>query len=240
MGLEGIHTGSRTPLSRDPAMGAEPSQSRDPALSYVPRTFYEKVGKRLFDFAVALGATLLLSPLMLLIVVAIRLDSPGPILYVSTRLGRRARPFRFLKFRSMRAGADRMKDQLAHLNEMDGPVFKIRDDPRVTRVGRILRKTSLDELPQLFSVLRGEMSLVGPRPPIPAEVEEYELWQRRRLSVTPGVTCLWQVSGRNQIGFSEWMRLDMEYIDHLSFGLDLRILLLTVPAVIRGGRGGAS
>ena len=240
MGLEGIHTGERTPLSRDPAQGGERPHGGDPALSYVPRTFYERTGKRIFDLAVGLFALVLLSPLLLLIVIAIRLDSPGRILYVSTRLGRRAQPFRFLKFRSMFVGADLMKSQLAHLNEMDGPVFKISNDPRVTRMGRFLRKTSLDELPQLFSVIRGDMSLVGPRPPIPVEVEEYELWQRRRLAVTPGITCLWQVSGRNQIGFSEWMRLDMAYIDHLSFALDLRIMLLTVPAVIRGSRGGAS
>jgi lipopolysaccharide/colanic/teichoic acid biosynthesis glycosyltransferase len=130
--------------------------------------------------------------------------------------------------------AEQQRDRYLHLNEMDGPVFKIRDDPRVTRVGRWLRRTSLDELPQLISVVRGEMSLVGPRPPIPAEVEQYEPWQRRRLSVTPGITCLWQVRGRNRISFQEWMKLDMEYIDTLSFRTDVGILTATIPAVLRG------
>jgi len=205
----------------------------DPALGYVPTTFYQKRGKRLFDLFAAAVLLVLFSPLFLLIAIAIKVDSPGPVFYVSTRLGRRAKPFRFYKFRSMYVGAERMKQQLLHLNEMDGPVFKIRNDPRATRVGRLLRKTSLDELPQLINVLRGEMSLVGPRPPIPEEVEQYETWQRRRLSVTPGITCLWQVSGRNRISFREWMEMDMKYIDSISFLTDLRILLLTIPAVLR-------
>ncbi len=206
----------------------------DPALSFLPRTFYQKHGKRWFDLIVSAVALLLLSPVFLLAFLAIRLDSRGPFIYHSTRLGRCGRPFRFAKFRSMVHGAERLKSQLEALNEMDGPVFKIRNDPRVTRVGRFLRKTSLDELPQLIHVLRGEMSLVGPRPPIPTEVEQYQPWQRRRLSVTPGITCLWQVRGRNRISFEEWMRLDVEYVEHISFGMDLKILLLTVPAVLRG------
>ena len=206
----------------------------DPALSYTPHGFYQCYGKRAFDCVAACLGLLLLSPLLLIIAVAIRIESPGPVLYSSTRLGRHAQPFAFLKFRSMFRDAERQREQLEALNEMDGPVFKIQDDPRMTRVGRILRKTSLDELPQLWHVARGEMSLVGPRPPIPSEVEQYEPWQRRRLAVTPGITCLWQVSGRNQIGFDEWMRLDGQYIDSLSFALDLKILLKTIPAVIRG------
>lgn len=210
--------------------------SADPALSYVPRTFYQRCGKRLFDIAAAGIGLLVLSPLFLLIALAIKLESPGPVFYVSTRLGRRARPFPFVKFRSMVRDAEARRAELDALNEMDGPVFKIRNDPRMTRVGRLLRKSSLDELPQLWSVLRGHMSLVGPRPPIPAEVEQYERWQRRRLSVTPGITCLWQIRGRNRISFEEWMRLDAEYIETLSFGLDLKILALTLPAVL-GGEG---
>ncbi len=206
----------------------------DPALSFVPRTFYQKRGKRMMDVAVSSLALLALSPLFLLLCIAIRLESRGSPFYLSTRLGRQARPFAFIKFRSMVAGADRMKAELEHLNEMDGPVFKIRHDPRMTRMGRFLRKTSLDELPQLINVLRGEMSLVGPRPPIPEEVERYEPWQRRRLSVTPGITCLWQVSGRNKISFAEWMKMDMEYIDRLGLGTDLKVLALTLPAVLRG------
>jgi lipopolysaccharide/colanic/teichoic acid biosynthesis glycosyltransferase len=210
------------------------AQGIDPALGFVPRTFYQRRGKRIVDVVCAGAALILLSPLFLVIALAVKLDTRGPVFYVSTRLGRRARPFPFVKFRSMVRDAEQLRGQLDALNEMDGPVFKIRNDPRMTRVGRLLRKTSLDELPQIWSVLRGDMSLVGPRPPIPAEVEQYERRYRRRLSVTPGITCLWQVSGRNRISFEEWMRLDAEYIDRLSFGLDLKILFLTIPAVLRG------
>ncbi len=214
------------------SIGGRPSE--DPAQSFHPKGFYQRTGKRLFDLIASCIGLLLLSPLFGLIALAIKLDSRGPVYYRSTRVGKRAGTFEFLKFRTMLAGAEDMKEDLEHLNEMDGPVFKIRNDPRVTRVGLILRQTSLDELPQLIHVIRGEMGLVGPRPPIPAEVEQYEAWQRRRLSVTPGITCLWQVSGRNDIGFEEWMRLDMEYIDHLSFAQDMKILLMTLPAVLRG------
>lgn len=214
--------------------GAPASAPADPALGYEPLSFYPKHGKRLFDLLAGGVAFLLLSPLMLLLALAIRLDSRGPVLYVSTRLGRRAQPFPFYKFRSMVRDAEVQRDRFLHLNEMDGPVFKIRNDPRVTRVGRLLRRTSLDELPQLISVMRGDMSLVGPRPPIPSEVEQYEPWQRRRLSVTPGITCLWQVRGRNRIRFQDWMKLDAEYIDTLSFRNDVKILCATIPAVLRG------
>ena len=217
-----------------PAPGRSTPRSDDPAFSFVPQGWYQCWGKRLFDLLVSSNGVLLTSPLFLLIAVAIKLETPGPVFYRSTRLGRHGRPFCFLKFRSMRADAEALKAQLAHLNEMDGPVFKVRNDPRMTRVGRVLRRTSLDELPQLVHVLRGEMSLVGPRPPIPEEVAQYEPWQRRRLAVVPGITCLWQIRGRNQISFAQWMRLDMEYIDNLSLALDLKILLLTVPAVLRG------
>ena len=210
----------------------------DPALSFIPRGWYQLWGKRLFDAIASVLGLLVLSPVFALVALAIKLDSEGPVCYRSTRLGRCARPFQFLKFRSMHKDAEKMRDQLDELNEMDGPVFKIQNDPRMTRVGRLLRKTSLDELPQLLHVLCGEMSLVGPRPPIPAEVEHYEPWQRRRLSVTPGITCLWQVSGRNQVSFDEWMQLDMQYIDQQSLGMDVKILALTLPAVLR--RKGAS
>jgi lipopolysaccharide/colanic/teichoic acid biosynthesis glycosyltransferase len=217
-----------------PLATGTPATPLDPALSFVPRTFYQRCGKRILDVLASGAALLVLSPLLLGIAIAIRLESPGPVFYVSTRLGRRARPFPFVKFRSMVQDAEARRAQLDELNEMDGPVFKIRNDPRMTRVGRLLRKSSLDELPQFWSVLRGQMSLVGPRPPIPAEVEQYEHWQRRRLAVTPGITCLWQVRGRNRISFEEWMRLDAEYVDHLSLRLDLQILLQTIPAVLRG------
>jgi lipopolysaccharide/colanic/teichoic acid biosynthesis glycosyltransferase len=136
------------------------------------------------------------------------------------------------KFRTMIEGAEGMKDSLNGLNEMKGPVFKMKNDPRVTRFGAFLRRSSMDELPQLFNVLKGDMSMVGPRPPMPSEVEKYEVWQRRRLSMRPGLTCLWQINGRNNVDFDKWMRLDLEYIDTWSPGLDFKILLKTIPAVL--------
>lgn len=194
--------------------------------------FYKRFGKRLLDITASSLMLLVLLPFFPLVALAIRLSSPGPILYRSTRLGKNGRAFTFLKFRSMVVDAHENRRHLLHLNEADGPVFKLANDPRVTRVGSILRRTSIDELPQLINVLRGEMSLVGPRPPIPEEVEKYEPWQRRRLEVTPGITCLWQISGRSRLGFNEWMRLDLQYIQHRSFKLDLKILLRTLPAVL--------
>lgn len=197
-------------------------------------SFYQRYGKRALDLFASSLALLLVWPLVLAIAVAIKLEDGGPIIYCSDRVGIGARVFRFYKFRSMVKGADTRRDSLQHLNEVDGPVFKMADDPRITRVGRWLRRTSLDELPQVWNVLRGDMTLVGPRPPIPDEVFEYEAWQLQRLSVRPGLTCLWQISGRSRIGFDEWMRLDMEYIDRYGFLLDLWILLRTIPAVVSG------
>ena len=193
---------------------------------------YLRFGKRLFDILGASVGLLLSSPLLLLAAILIKLESRGPVIYKSIRIGRGARPFTFLKLRSMVDGADQHRQKLSHLNETDGPVFKIAADPRVTRVGRLLRVTSMDEVPQLWNVLRGEMSLVGPRPPIAEEVVQYEPWQLRRLDVVPGITCLWQISGRSRIGFQEWMRLDLEYIRHRSIWLDLKILIRTIPAVL--------
>jgi lipopolysaccharide/colanic/teichoic acid biosynthesis glycosyltransferase len=140
------------------------------------------------------------------------------------------------KFRTMQAGAEAKQADIAHLNESQGPVFKVTNDPRVTRIGRFLRRWSLDELPQMFNVLKGDMSIVGPRPPIPAEVEKYDRWQRRRLSMRPGLTCLWQIKGRHRIGFEEWMRLDLQYIDSWSLTLDMLIFMRTIPTVL-GGTG---
>jgi len=193
---------------------------------------YLRFGKRTIDLIGALVALVVLSPVMLLVALIVKLGSRGPVFYRSSRIGKNGRPFTFLKFRSMVDGADRARTQLTHLNEVDGPVFKISRDPRVTRIGRLLRITSVDEIPQFFNVLKGDMSLVGPRPPIPEEVEQYEPWQLRRLDVKPGITCLWQISGRSTLSFREWMRLDLEYIKHRSFWLDLRILLRTIPAVL--------
>ncbi len=196
------------------------------------RGLYLRYGKRALDVVGALVGLVLSSPLLLLAAILIKLESRGPVMYKSIRIGRGAKPFVFFKLRSMVDGADRHRHTLSHLNETDGPVFKMSHDPRVTRVGRLLRVTSVDEIPQLWNVLRGEMSLVGPRPPIAEEVVQYEPWQLRRLDVLPGISCLWQISGRSRIGFQEWMRLDLEYIKHRSFWLDAKILIRTIPAVL--------
>ena len=192
--------------------------------------------KYAFDRAAALLFLIVLSPVFAAIALAIRLTSKKGdlIFYGQERCGLNGKPFICWKFRSMRVGAENEQADLADWNEMRGPVFKMRDDPRVTPLGRFLRRLSLDELPQLYNVLRGEMSLVGPRPPIPAEVLRYDRWQRRRLSMKPGITCLWQVGGRNEIPFERWMRLDLEYIDNWSLLLDFRILLKTVFVVLSG------
>jgi exopolysaccharide biosynthesis polyprenyl glycosylphosphotransferase len=194
--------------------------------------------KRAIDLVGGLVGLLLAGPIMLVAAIAIKVDSKGPIFFKQVRAGRNGRKFTMFKFRSMVVDAEELKARLAHLNEMSGPVFKIKQDPRITKVGRILRKTSIDELPQLFNIVTGDMSLVGPRPPLPSEVEQYEPWQRRRLSVKPGLTGLWQVSGRNQVDFEEWMQLDLDYIDNWSLWLDLKIIARTVPVVLL--RSGAS
>jgi exopolysaccharide biosynthesis polyprenyl glycosylphosphotransferase len=190
--------------------------------------------KRASDIVLSLAALILLSPLTLLISVAIKLDSPGPILFKQVRVGKGGRRFVFHKFRSMRQGAEGERRQLAARDEVMGATFKIRHDPRCTRVGRFLRRTSLDELPQFYNVLRGEMSLVGPRPAIPSEVEQYQEWHRRRLEVPPGITGLWQVSGRSQLTFDEMCLLDIYYLENWSPLLDLKIALKTIPAVLAG------
>lgn len=192
--------------------------------------------KRVFDVVVSASALLVLAPLLAATAVAIKLDSPGPVFFRQRRVGLHGRLFDILKFRSMRTDAEAMQAALLARNEMSGPVFKITDDPRVTKVGRFIRRTSIDELPQFLNVLMGQMSVVGPRPPLPSEVAQYRRWHRRRLSVRPGITCIWQISGRNQIDFDRWMELDLEYIDHWSLANDLRIFLKTIPAVL-GARG---
>ena len=169
-----------------------------------------------------------------LIALLVRWSSPGPAIYRQLRCGLNGRKFWLYKFRSMYQDAEQTQHQVAHLNEMDGPVFKIARDPRATPIGRLLRKTSLDELPQLFNVLKGDMSFVGPRPPLPQEVAQYEQWQRRRLRMKPGLTCLWALEGRNELNFARWMKLDMEYIDNWSLALDFKILLRTIPRVLSG------
>jgi exopolysaccharide biosynthesis polyprenyl glycosylphosphotransferase len=193
---------------------------------------YAAYGKRLLDVTGSVVALILTAPLMAIMAILIKLESRGPVLYRSTRIGKNGRPFTFFKLRSMVNGADRNRHHLSHLNEADGPIFKISRDPRVTRIGRFIRTTSIDEIPQFLNVLRGEMSLVGPRPPLPEEVSQYEPWQLHRLEVKPGITCLWQISGRSRLSFQEWMRLDLEYIRRQSFALDVKILLRTIPAVL--------
>jgi exopolysaccharide biosynthesis polyprenyl glycosylphosphotransferase len=198
-----------------------------------PETSWQSLAKMLMDFFGALLLLILLSPLFLLIAAAIKCVSPGPIFFRQQRSGLSGAPFTLYKFRTMVTNAEQFKHELEAMNEMRGPVFKVTNDPRVTRIGKWLRRYSLDELPQLFNVLRGEMSLVGPRPLPVDEVKRFnDLAHRRRLSVKPGITCLWQISGRNQIAdFKEWVRLDLEYIDNWSLWLDLKILLRTIPAV---------
>jgi exopolysaccharide biosynthesis polyprenyl glycosylphosphotransferase len=190
--------------------------------------------KRVMDVVGATIGLILGAPLLLLIALAIRLDSPGPILFTQERLGQGGRPFQIYKFRSMYHGADDEKEALADLNEADGPLFKIRKDPRVTRVGRILRRVSLDELPQLFNILRGEMSLVGPRPAVPCEVAQYQEWHKKRMEVPPGLTGLSQVSGRSHLSFDEMVLLDVYYIENWSPWLDFKILVRTIPKVVVG------
>lgn len=191
--------------------------------------------KRLFDIVSSAAALWVLLPLFAAVAVIIKLTSRGPVLFKQQRVGLHGKPFNMLKFRSMVVNAEELKAALAKQNEMGGGVvFKMKNDPRVTRIGRFIRKFSIDELPQLINVLRGDMSVVGPRPPIAPEVAKYEAWQRRRLSVRPGLTCIWQVSGRNQISFEEWMYLDMQYIDHWSLKNDINLILKTVPVVLTG------
>jgi exopolysaccharide biosynthesis polyprenyl glycosylphosphotransferase len=207
-----------------------------PLLSFstTPAQEWKLVIKTVVDLAVAAFLLIMLAPIFIVISAGIKLTSRGPVFFRQVRYGLRGREFKMFKFRSMWLDAEMRMDEVRHLNEMSGPAFKIMRDPRVTPIGRFLRKTSLDELPQLINVLKGEMSLVGPRPPIPSEVREYERWQRRRLSMKPGLTCLWQVKGRNRIEFERWMELDLQYIDNWSLGLDLKIILKTVPVVLFG------
>ena len=190
--------------------------------------------KRLFDFLVTLSSMPVVLPILALIAIAIKIDSPGPIFFVQQRVGLRKHLFPMYKFRSMHENAEEMLKDIEHLNEAEGPIFKMTNDPRVTRVGKFIRKTSLDELPQLINVLKGDMSLVGPRPMSIRDVDLFEKGiQRKRFSVKPGITCIWQISGRSNLPFDKWLELDLEYIDNWSFWLDLKILFKTFPAVLK-------
>jgi len=191
--------------------------------------------KRLIDIVVSGISLIILPPIFLLLAILIKIGSKGPVFYEWKVVGFNKKPFRSWKFRTMIINADQLKERLLDLNEMKGPVFKIKDDPRITKVGKFLRKYSLDELPQLWSVFKGDMSLVGPRPAGPHELARYESWHRRKLSIKPGITCLWQANGRNEISnFDEWVKLDLEYIDNWSLWLDMKILAKTAVAVLRG------
>jgi exopolysaccharide biosynthesis polyprenyl glycosylphosphotransferase len=191
--------------------------------------------KRLIDICGSVLLLLALAPMFALVALLIKLDSPGPIFFRQERVGLNKRRFRLLKFRTMSEGADQQQQMLEDLNEATGPVFKIKDDPRITRVGKFLRRFSIDEFPQLINVFKGEMSLVGPRPLPVRDIERINTqWHKRRLSMKPGVTCLWQVNGRSNVDFDHWVRMDLEYIDKWSLGLDMKILLRTIPAVVKG------
>jgi exopolysaccharide biosynthesis polyprenyl glycosylphosphotransferase len=190
--------------------------------------------KRVFDIMSSAVALWVLAPMLLIVAALVKLTSKGPVLFRQTRVGLHGRPFKMLKFRTMVENAEELKAELTQQNEMDGPVFKMKKDPRITSIGRVLRKFSIDELPQLINVLRGDMSVVGPRPPVPNEVARYEPWHRRRLSVRPGLTCIWQVSGRNEISFEQWMYMDLQYIDTWSFSKDIGLILKTFPVVLTG------
>lgn len=189
--------------------------------------------KAAFEYIFSVVFLLLFSPFFLIIALAIRIESKGPVLFKQKRVGLRGRLFTMYKFRTMVNDAEKLRENLEEKNEADGPVFKIKNDPRVTKVGAFLRKTSLDEVPQFLNVLKGDMAVVGPRPPVPEEVEQYTRPQRRRLSMKPGITCIWQVSGRNEIAFEDWMKLDLQYIDNWSLKLDFLLMLKTVNAVFR-------
>jgi exopolysaccharide biosynthesis polyprenyl glycosylphosphotransferase len=227
------------PVNRFRMARAQPRDSEAVADGYVHYLSYrhrplQLALKRAFDIVASSIALVLLSPLLVGVAALVKLTSKGPIFFKQERVGLYGRHFHMLKFRSMVVNAEELKAALMKLNEQTGPVFKMTRDPRVTAIGRFIRKFSIDELPQLVNVLRGEMTIVGPRPPIPQEVAKYEAWQRRRLSVRPGITCVWQVSGRNEISFEEWMYLDMQYIDNWSLGQDLRLIFKTVPVVLTG------
>jgi len=225
-----------TPQTRSEAKAYKPRlltlAGTEPRAREVPRSWHAV--KRIIDLAVAATALLLLAPVVVLAALGIVLVSPGSPFFLQERVGKGGRRFKLCKLRTMVDGAHLRHSEMHELNEVDGPVLKIRNDPRLHPLGKLLRRTSVDELPNLFNVLRGEMSIVGPRPPLPSEVEHYDSTALRRLTVKPGITCLWQVSGRSNVSFERWMALDNEYIDSWSPLVDVTIMLRTIPAVLRG------
>lgn len=242
---ETLTPGSNSPEAREEllrrfAEGGAPSKGwklrfQIKRLAWVTVVTATRVVKRIVDIIGSVALAIVLMPFFLLVMALIRLDSPGPIFFAQQRVGRHGRLFKMYKFRSMYIDAEERKAALMIDNEMEGGViFKMKDDPRITRVGKYIRRGSIDELPQLWNVFKGEMSLVGPRPPLPAEVAEYSLEDRRRLEVVPGITCIWQVSGRSEIPFDQQVELDVAYIESQSLWLDVKLLLRTVPAVLLG------
>ena len=192
---------------------------------------YEVI-KRIIDIVASFTGLILLSPLILIVSILIKLESKGEVIFKQKRVGLNGKEFYMYKFRSMVINAEELKEQLESQNEMSGPMFKIKDDPRITKVGKFIRKTSIDELPQLINVIKGDMSLVGPRPSLPKEVKKFEQWMMERLEVKPGLTCIWQVSGRNNIDFEDWMKLDIKYVRERSFKLDIKLILKTVLVLL--------
>ena len=192
---------------------------------------YEVI-KRIIDIVASFIGLILLSPLILIVSILIKLESKGEVIFKQKRVGLNGKEFYMYKFRSMVINAEELKEQLESQNEMSGPMFKIKDDPRITKVGKFIRKTSIDELPQLINVIKGDMSLVGPRPSLPKEVKKFEQWMMERLEVKPGLTCIWQISGRNNIDFEDWMKLDIKYVRERSFKLDMKLILKTVLVLL--------
>lgn len=190
-------------------------------------SFYEAI-KRLIDIICSFVGILVLSPLFIIIAIIVKFTSKGPVFFSQKRVGRNGKEFDMYKFRSMVVNAEELKEKLAAQNEMSGPMFKMKDDPRVTKVGKFIRKTSLDELPQLWNILKGDMSLVGPRPSLPKEVAQFDEWMYKRLEVKPGLTCYWQVSGRNNIDFEDWMKLDIRYVEEKNLWIDIKLIFKTV------------
>lgn len=206
------------------------TSSNEKMINYTSKPFYEAV-KRIFDICCSVIALIVLSPIFLVTAIAVRSDG-GPVIYSQIRIGKNEKPFRMYKFRSMCVNAESMLDELLPQNDLTGPAFKMKEDPRITNVGKFIRKYSIDELPQLINIIKGDMSIVGPRPPLPREVAQYNDYQRQRLLVTPGLTCFWQTYGRSQLSFDDWMKMDMNYIQRRSFLLDITLIIKTIFAVL--------
>ena len=206
------------------------TSSNEKMINYTSKPFYEAV-KRIFDIFCSVIALIVLSPIFLVTAIAVRSDG-GPVIYSQIRIGKNEKPFRMYKFRSMCVNAESMLDELLPQNDLTGPAFKMKEDPRITNVGKFIRKYSIDELPQLINIIKGDMSIVGPRPPLPREVAQYNDYQRQRLLVTPGLTCFWQTYGRSQLSFDDWMKMDMNYIQRRSFLLDITLIIKTIFAVL--------